>query len=92
MRPAVLGEWGKEGIEFCLGKADDVGGGFLSELLKVKLGSGTKCFDGGHRSKWGQGADDIGVGINRGGLEGVWVDKGNASVGKQGGVLGDWGM
>jgi len=34
--------------------------------------------------------DHVGVDINGGGFEGVWVDKGDAGVGKQGGVL--WGL
>jgi len=50
--PTILGEWGKEGVEFGLGKADDVGGGFFSELFKVKLGGGAKCFRSGLGSRW----------------------------------------
>jgi len=30
----------------------------------------------------GWGADDVGIGIDRGGLKGVWVNKGNAGVSK----------
>ena len=45
-------EQGKEGVKFCLGKADDVGGGFFSKEFKVKLGSGAKCFCSGLRSRW----------------------------------------
>ena len=54
--PTVLGEWGKEGIEFSLGKADDMGSSFFSELFKVELGSGAKGFEGGCRDKWGTGS------------------------------------
>jgi len=88
VRPAVLGEWGKEGVELGLSKMDDVGSGFFSKLLEVKLGSGAKGFDCGCRSERGWGVDNIWIGIDRGGLEGVRIDKGNASVSKQGGVLG----
>jgi len=42
-----LGEWGKEGVEFFLGEADDVGGGVFTELFEVELGSGAKSFEGG---------------------------------------------
>jgi len=91
VRPAVLDEWGKEGVKLNLSKTDDVGGGFFSKLFKIKLGNGMKCFEGWCRSEWGRGADNIGIGINRGGLKGVWVDEGNAGVGKQGGVLGGLG-
>jgi len=34
--------------------------------------------------------DHVGVDINGGGFEGIWVDKGDAGVGKQGGV--PWGL
>ena len=91
MGPAVLGERGKEGVKLFLGEADDVGGGVFSELLKVKLGNGTKGFEGGCRSKRGRGADDIWVGIDGGGLEGVGVNKGNAGAGRRGGILGGLG-
>jgi len=50
--PTILGEWGKEGVEFCLGKTDDVGGGFFSELFKVELSSGAKCLLSGLGSRW----------------------------------------
>jgi len=50
--PTVLGEWGKEGVELCLGEADDVGGGFFSKLLKVELGGGAKCLLSGLGSRW----------------------------------------
>jgi len=50
--PTVLGEQGKEGVELCLGKADDVGSGFFSKLLKVKLSGGAKCLLSGLRSRW----------------------------------------
>jgi len=50
--PTVLVERGKKGVEFFLGKADDVGGSFFSELLKVELGGGAKCLLSGLGSRW----------------------------------------
>jgi len=50
--PTVLVEWGKEGVEFGLGEADDVGSGFFSELFKIELGGGMKCFLSGLGSRW----------------------------------------
>jgi len=50
--PTVLGEWGKEGVELCLGEADNVGGGFFSKLFEVKLSGGTKCLLSGLGSRW----------------------------------------
>jgi len=91
MGPAVLGEWGKEGVKLFLGEADDVGGGVFSKLLKVELSSGAKGFEGGCGSKQGRGTDDVWVGINGGGLEGVGVNKGNAGAGRRGGILGGLG-
>jgi len=88
--PTILGEWGKEVVELCLGKVDDVGGGFFSELLKVELGGGTKSLEGGCGSKRGWGADDVWVGIDGGGLKGVGVDEGNAGAGGGGRIL--WGL
>jgi len=89
--PTVLGERGKEGVEFFLGEADDVGGGVFSELFKVELGNGTKSLKGGCGSKRGWGADDVGVGIDGGRLEGVGVDEGDAGASRRGGVLGGLG-
>jgi len=80
--PAVLGEWGKEGVKFFLGKADDVGGSVFTELFEVKLGSGAKSFEGGCGSRRGWGADDVWVGINGGWLEGVGVDEGDTGAGR----------
>ena len=77
--PTVLSEWGKEDVKLGLSETDDFGGGFF-ELLKVKLGSGVKCFKGGSGSEWGWGVDDVGVGVNGGGLESVRVDEGNAGA------------
>ena len=91
VRPAVLGEWGKEGVELSLSKTDDMGGGFFSKLLEVKLSSSVKGFNGGCRSERGRGADEVGVGIDGGGLKGVQVDKGDTCVGKRDGVLGELG-
>ena len=85
-----MGKRRKEGVELFLGKADDVGGGVLSELFKVKLGSGAKSFEGGCGSRRGWGLDDVWVGIDGGGLEGVRVDEGNTGAGGRGGVL--WGL
>ena len=81
VRPAVLGEWGKEGVKLCLSKMDNFSGSFFSKLLKVKLGSGVKCFNSGCGSERGQGADNIWVGIDRGGFKGVWVNEGDAGTG-----------
>jgi len=50
--PTVLVERGEEGVEFFLGEADDVGGGFFSELFKVELGGGAKCLLSGLGSRW----------------------------------------
>ena len=88
MGPAVLGEWGKEGVKLGLSETDDVGSGFLSMEFEIELGGGAKGFNSGCRSGQGQGADNVGVWVNGGGFKGVWVNEGNASVGKQGGVLG----
>jgi len=85
-----LGEWGKEGVEFFLGKVDDVGSSVFTELFEVKLGSGAKSFEGGCGSKRGWGADDIWVGIDGGGFKGVGVDEGNASADGGGRIL--WGL
>jgi len=52
VRPAVLGEWGKERVKLGLSKTDDMGSGFFSELFKVELGGGVKCFRSGLRSRW----------------------------------------
>ena len=50
--PTVLVERGKEGVKLCLSEADDVGSSFFSELFKVELGGGVKCFCSGLRSRW----------------------------------------
>ena len=88
LRPIVLSEWGEETVEFCLCEVDDMGGGLFTKLFKVELGRGAKGFKGGLRGRRGQGSDDVGVGVDWAGLEGVWVDKGNARVGRQGGIDG----
>ena len=72
--PTILGEWGKEGVEFFLGEADDVVSGFFAELFEVKLGGGVKCLEGGCGSERGWGADNVGVGVNGGRFKGVRVD------------------
>ena len=79
--PTVLGEWGEENVKLSLSETDDFGGSFCSKLLKVELGNSTKGFEGRFGSGRGWGADHIGVGIDRGGFEGVWVDEGNAGTG-----------
>ena len=81
MGPAVLGEWGKEGVELFLGEADDVGGGSFSEFFKVELSGGTESFEGGCGSERGRGADDIWVGVDGGRFKGVGVDEGDAGTG-----------
>jgi len=91
VRPAVLGEWGKKGVKLGLSQMDDMGSGFFSKLFKVELGSSTEGFEGRCRSERGRRVDNIGVGVNGGGLKGVQVDEGNAGVSKQGGVLGGLG-
>jgi len=91
MGPAVLGEWGKEGVELFLGEADDVGGGSFSEFFKVELSGGAESLEGGCGSERGWGADDVWVGIDGGRLEGVWVDEGDAGACRRCGVLGRLG-
>ena len=76
-----MGERGKEGVKLCLGKADDVGGGFFSELFEVELGGGAKCLLSGLGSRWGRGTDHVGVGVDRGRFEGVWVDESDTGAG-----------
>ena len=88
LRPIVLSERGEEAVEFSLGKADDVGGSVFTELFKVKLGRGTKGFKGGLRGRRGWGSDDVGVGVNGAGFEGVWVDEEDVGVGGRSGVDG----
>jgi len=90
MGPAVLGKRGKEDIKLFLGKTDDVGSCFFSELFKIELGGSAKCFEGGCRSERGWGADDVWVGINGGGFKRVGVDESNAGAG--GGVRILWGL
>ena len=50
--PTVLVERGKEGVELCLSKTDNVSSSFFSELFKIELGSGAKCLLSGLRSRW----------------------------------------
>jgi len=89
--PTVLGEWGKEGVELGLSKMDDGGSGFFSKLLEVELGSGAEGFKSRCRRGWRRGANDVGVRIDGGRLEGVWVDKGDAGAGRRCGILGGLG-
>jgi len=86
-----LGEWGKEGVEFFLGEADDVGGSFFSEFFKIELGSGAESFEGGCGGKRGRGSDDVWVGIDGGGLKGVGVDESDAGACRRCRVLGGLG-
>ena len=88
LRPIILSEWGKEAVEFGLGKADDVGGGLFTELFKIELGCGAKGFKGGLWGRWGRGSDDIGVRVDGAGFEGVGVNEEDVGVGRQGGVDG----
>ena len=78
--PIVLSEWGEEAVEFSLGKADDVGGGLLTKLFEVELGRGAKGFEGGLRGRRGRGSDDVGVGVDGAGLEGVRVNEEDVGV------------
>ena len=91
LRPIVLSEQRKETVEFGLGEADDVGSGLFTKLFEIKLGRCAKGFEGGLRGRWGQGSDDIGVGVNGAGLEGVGVNKEDVGVGGRGGVDGGGG-
>ena len=68
-------------VELFLGEADDVGGGSFSEFFKVELGSGAESLKGGCGSGRGWGANDVWVGIDGGGLEGIGVDEGDAGAG-----------
>ena len=86
--PTVLGEQGKENVNLGLSEMDNFSSSFFSKEFEIELGSGTKCFDSGRRSGWGWRADNVGVWVDGGGFKGVQVNKGNASVSKQGGVLG----
>jgi len=86
-----LGEWGKEGVEFFLGEADDMGSGFFSEFFKVELSGGAEGFEGGCGSERGWGADDVWIGIDGGGLKGVGVDEGDAGTSRRCGILGGLG-
>jgi len=79
--PTILGGWGKEVVELCLGEADDVGGGFFSEFFEIELGSGAESLEGGCGSERRWGADNVWVGIDGGGLKGVGVNKGDAGAG-----------
>ena len=81
--PTVLGEWGKEDVKLGLSEMDDFGSGFFSKLFEVELGNGMKCFEGRCGSRRGWGADNVGIGVNRGGFEGVRVNKGNAGAGRR---------
>jgi len=89
--PTILGGWGKEVVELSLGEADDVGSGFFSEFFEIELGSGAESLEGGCGSEWGWGTDEVGVGIDGGGLKGVGVDKGDAGAGRRCGILGRLG-
>ena len=89
--PIVLSERGEEAIEFSLGEADDVGGGLLTKLFKVELGRGAKGFEGGLRGRWGWGSDNVGVGVDRAGLEGVWVNEEDVRVSRRSGIDGGGG-
>ena len=89
--PIVLSEQREEAVEFCLGEADDVGSGLLTKLFEVELGRGVKGFEGGLQGRQGQGSDDVGVGVDGAGLEGVWVNEEDIGVGGRGGIDGGGG-
>ena len=91
LRPIVLSERGKEAIEFGFGEADDVGGGLFTELFEIELGRGAKGFEGGLRGRRGRGSDDVGVGVDGAGLEGVGVNEEDVGVRGRGGVGGGGG-
>ena len=85
--PTVLGEWGKEGVKLVLSETDDSGSGFFSKLLEVELGSSAEGFESRCGRGWRRGANDGGVRIDGGRLEGVWVDEGDAGAGRRGRIL-----
>jgi len=89
--PTVLGEWGKEGVELGLSKTDDGGGGFFSKLLEVELSSGAEGFESRCGCGWRRGANEVGVRIDGGRFEGVWVNEGDAGACRRCGVLGGLG-
>ena len=80
--PIVLIEWREEAIEFGLGEVDDVGSCVFTKLFKVELSHSAKGFEGGLRSRWGWGSDDIGIGVDGVGLKGVWVNEGDVRIGR----------
>ena len=88
LRPIVLGKRGKEAVEFGLGEADDVSGGLFTELFEIELSRGAKGFEGGLRGRRGRGSDDVGVGVDGAGFEGVGVNEEDVRVGGRGGVDG----
>ena len=86
LRPIVLSERGEEAVKFGLGKADDVSSSLFTELFKVELGHGAKGFEGGLQGRRGRGSDDVGVGIDGAGLEGVGVNEKDVRVGGRSGI------
>ena len=88
LRPAVLSKQREETVAFCLGEADDVSGGLFTELFEIELGRSAKGFEGGLRGRQGRGADDVGVGVDGAGFEGVWVDEKDVGVGGRSGIDG----
>ena len=74
-----------------MGEADNVGGGLLTELFKIELGHGTKSFKGGLQGRRGQGSNDVGVGVNGTGFEGIGVNEEDVGVGGRGGIDGGGG-
>ena len=86
--PTVLSEWGEENVKLFLSETDNFSSGFFSKLLKVELGNGAKGFEGGCGSGQGWGMDNVGIGVNGGRLEGVWVDESNAGTGRRRRILG----
>ena len=86
LRPIVLIERREETVKFSLGEADDVGGCLFTKLFEVELGCGVKGFEGGLWSGRGWGLDNIGVGVDGTGFEGVGVKEEDVRVGRRGGV------
>ena len=80
LRPIVLSEWGEEAIEFGLGEADDMSGCLFSKLFEVELGCSAKGFEGGLQSRREWGSDDVGVGVDGVGFEGVGVNEEDVGV------------
>ena len=82
LRPIVLSEWGEEAVKFSLGKADNMGSCMFTKLFKIELSCSAKGFKSGLQGRWGQGLDNIGVGVDGTGLKGVQVNEEDIGVGR----------